>query len=175
MNTRPRSVSVLLAFACLAWPLEVLKAAPAARSTAPHPSAGSSAPTPATDGSRDSESLSVEARAAALRAAGNQAMLEMRYVDALAAYQQAATLEPDYKGVLYSIARAHQLLGEFADALKTLERFNREASAETKAKVGGLERLFDELRARVGMLEVTCNVNGARVLFRGKVLGTTPL
>ena len=114
-------------------------------------------------------------RAAALRDDGNRAMLEMRYVDALASYRQAAALAPEYVGVLYSIARAHQLLGEFAEALTTLERFDRQASPEVKAKVGQLDKLFAELRSRVGTLQLTCNVPGARVLLRDKVIGTTPL
>ncbi len=162
--------SLLLLGACLVWPLADLSAAPAARSPSAHPLGPGTA-----EDAREAEPANPGGRAAALRAAGNQAMLEMRYVDALSSYQQAAALEPEYKGVLYSIARAHQLLGEFAEALKTLERFDREASAETKAKVGGLDRLFAELRARVGTLELTCNVSGARVLLRSKVLGTTPL
>ena len=139
-----------------------------------HPAVhGSSVTAPNDD--RELEPPSPEERAVNLRAAGNQAMLEMRYVDALAAYQQAAALAPEYTGVLYSIARAHQLLGEFTAALRALEQFDREASPETKAKVGGLDRLFAELRARVGTLELKSNVSGARVLLRNKVLGTTPL
>jgi hypothetical protein len=159
-----------LVAACLAWPLSDLAAAPATRATPTHSAVASP-----TNDVRDADRNPNEGRAAVLRAAGNQAMLEMRYVDALAAYQQSAVLAPDYTGVLYSIARAHQLLGEFAEALKTLERFEREASPEMKAKVGGLDRLFAELRGRVGTLELSSNVSGARVLLRSKVLGTTPL
>lgn len=160
----------LVVSASFAWPLGGLAAAPATR-----PAPTRAAPSAPSSDTRDVEPSSDEGRAAQLRAAGNQAMLEMRYVDALAAYQQSAALSPDYKGVLYSIARAHQLLGEFAEALQTLERFEREASPEAKAKVGGLDRLFAELRGRVGTLELRSNVNGARVLLRNKVLGTTPL
>jgi hypothetical protein len=167
---RPARLFPLVLGACLAWPFSDLAAAPAARTPAAHTAVAS----PPSD-ARDTDPNTGERRAEALRAAGNQAMLEMRYVDALASYQQAATLAPEYAGVLYSIARAHQLLGEFAEALKTLERFDREASPEVKAKVGGLDRLFAELRGRVGTLELSSNVNGARVLLRNKVLGITPL
>lgn len=167
---RPHRLLQLIVSAGFAWPLGALAAPPTARS-APSHAALSSPPNDA----RDADPTSDEGRAAQLRAAGNQAMLEMRYVDALAAYQQSAALAPEYKGVLYSIARAHQLLGDFAEALQTLERFDREASPEVKAKVGGLDRLFVELRGRVGTLDLSCNVNGARVLLRNKVLGTTPL
>ena len=114
-------------------------------------------------------------QAATLRSEGNQAMLDMRYVDALAAYQQALALEPSHSGVLYSITRAHQLLGEFAEALTTLEAFSQRATPEERAKVGRLDRLFAELRARVGLLQLSCNVKGARVLLRDRFIGTTPL
>ncbi len=164
-----QSLSLLVASAALLWPAPDLSAAPAT-----HPT-GHAASVTAPSDAREPESPSPDERALNLRAAGNQAMLEMRYVDALASYQQAAALAPEYTGVMYSIARAHQLLGEFTAALRALEQFEREASPETKAKVGGLDRLFAELRARVGTLELRSNVNGARVLLRNKVLGTTPL
>ena len=173
---RSRCLSLFVSCASVAWPVPCLHAAPPARAASQHgapiaaATPSSSPPTPAAPATEDAE-----ARAATLRADGNQAMLEMRYVDALSSYQQAATLAPEYTGVLYSIARAHQLLGEFAQALKALERFEREASPETKAKVGQLDRLFSDLRARVGTLELACNVSGARVMLRNRVIGTTPL
>ena len=139
-------------------------------SAAPQSSSPASLPQPAL-----APEPSNEQRAAALRDAGNQAMLEMRYVDALSSYQQALSLSPNYSGLLYSIARAHQLLGEFAEALTTLEAFDRSAPPEVRAKVGRLDRLFAELRARVGVLQLGCNVKGARVLLRDKVIGITPL
>jgi hypothetical protein len=121
------------------------------------------------------ESASNEERARLLRDSGNQAMLDMRYVDALALYEQSRSLWPDEVGVDYSIARAHQLLGEFPEALGALERFERRASPEVKAKVGRLDQLFAELRSRVSTLHLKCAEKGARVLFRDKVIGVTPL
>ena len=53
--------------------------------------------------------------------------------------------------------------------------FRREASSEAKARVGRLDQLFAELRSRVGTLQLSCNVKGARVLVRDKLIGTTPL
>jgi len=102
-------------------------------------------------------------------------MLDMRYVDALSFYGQARSLDPDDVGVLYSIARAHQLLGEFPEALSLLEEFERRATPEAKAKVGGLQQLFLDLKSRVATLELRCSQPGARVLLRDKVIGTTPL
>lgn len=114
-------------------------------------------------------------RARALREQGNQAMLDMRYVDALALYHQSRALDPDDVGVEYSVARAHQLLGEFAEALTALERFEERATPEVKAKVGRLDQLLSDLRSRVSTLQLKCSQSGARVLVRDKVIGVTPL
>jgi len=114
-------------------------------------------------------------RARALRDEGNQAMLDMRYVDALALYREAHGLAPTELGVLYSMARAHQLLGDLPEALDELEEFDRLASPEMKAKVGGLDQLFFDLRSHISTLELRCSQPGARVLVRDRVVGTTPL
>jgi hypothetical protein len=124
---------------------------------------------------RVAEGASQAERARLLRDGGNQAMLDMRYVDALALYEQSRALEPGDIGVEYSVARAHQLLGEFPEALSALERFDRRASPEVKARVGRLDQLFSELRSRVSTLQLKCTEKGARVLFRDKVIGVTPL
>jgi hypothetical protein len=102
-------------------------------------------------------------------------MLGMRYSDALQSYEQAAKLAPDDVGLDYSIARAHQLLGDYPHALTALERFDARASAEAKARVGKLDELYAQIRPRVATLELRCAVTGARVLVRDKVLGVTPL
>ncbi len=114
-------------------------------------------------------------RARALRDQGNQAMLDMRYVDALGLYQQSRALDPEDVGVIYSLARAHQLLGEFPEALDHLEEFERRAPSEMKVKVGRLEQLLVDLKSRVSTLILRCNQPGARVLLRDRVVGTTPL
>ena len=147
-----------------------LPAGPVGAETQRAPSVASDAKLPA----KPEEDGSGE-RARALRDAGNQAMLDMRYVDALSLYGQARQLDPEDVGVLYSIARAHQLLGEFPEALSQLEEFERRASPEAKAKVGHLEQLFVELRSRISTLELRCSQPGARVLVRDKVIGSTPL
>lgn len=164
MMRHSKSLALLCIVSSTSLSVSPALAAPPARGAAPVPVAE-----PAI------EPAGGDDRASGLRSAGNQAMLEMRYVDALAAYRESAALAPEYTGIWYSIARAHQLLGEFAEALTSLERFEREAAPETKAKVGQLDRLFAELRARVGTLQLTCNVQGARVLLRNKVIGVTPL
>lgn len=105
----------------------------------------------------------------------DRAMLDMRYVDALSLYEQVRALDSANVGLDYSIARAHQMVGEFPEALSALERFERRASAQEKAMVGRLQQLFTELRSRVSVLRLRCNQVGARVLVRERVIGTTPL
>src|SRR5262249_27972540 len=115
------------------------------------------------------------ARAASLRSQGNQAMLDMHYTDALAAYEEARRLAPEDVTVLYSLGRAHEFLGEYPEALHALESFREQASPEARARVSGLDDVLKEIRARVGTLTLRCNVAGARVSLRGRVIGTTPL
>ena len=110
-----------------------------------------------------------------LRDQGNEAMLGMRYSDALASYQQALRLSPESAGLHYSIARAYQFLGEYPEALGALESFEKYATPETKAKVGKLDALYAQIRPRISTLKLTCSAPGARVLLRDKVIGTTPL
>src|SRR5262249_25013385 len=85
-------------------------------------------------------------RAVSLRSQGNEAMLGMRYSDALPSYEQAAALAPDDVGLDYSIARAHQMLGDYPEALTALERFQARASLDAKARVGKLDELFGQIR-----------------------------
>jgi hypothetical protein len=106
---------------------------------------------------------------------GDRAMLDMRYVDALSFYEQVRALDPADVGLDYSIARAHQMLGEFPEALTALERFEQRASVEQKARVARLSQLFTDLRSRVSVFRLRCNQAGARVLVRDRVIGTTPL
>ena len=114
-------------------------------------------------------------KAGKLRSQGNEAMLGMRYSDALTFYQQAAVLTPDDATLQYNIARAHQLLGDYPEALTALEKFDKQAAPDTKAKVGKLDELYAQMRPRVATLNLLCATPGARVLVGSKVIGTTPL
>lgn len=106
---------------------------------------------------------------------GNEAMLAMRYSDALDAYARAERLAPDDAGIQYSLARAHQFLGQYPEALTALEVFAARATPAEKARIRGLGELMSELRPRVSRLDLRCNVAGARVLVRNRVVGVTPL
>lgn len=151
-----RCMGIALALASLTRAAGAAPSAPAA-----------TAPAPASDSPSD--------RAGKLRDQGNEAMLGMRYSDALEFYKQALELAPDNLGLLYSIARADQFVGEYPDALAALERFAKDAPPEMRAKVGRLDELFAQIRPRVAVLDLKCDLPGARVIVREKVIGTTPL
>ena len=112
--------------------------------------------------------------AADLKKKGDDAMDALRYDEALAAYTQAYELGHD-PAILYNRGRLHQARGEMPAAVDDLERFEREASPDLRAKVPKLSELLAEVRAKVSTLGIHCNVDGARVMVRGVVVGTTPL
>jgi hypothetical protein len=114
------------------------------------------------------------ASAAELKKTGDEAMMELRYDDALAAYDKAFELEPS-PVFRYNRGRALQALNRFPEALDELEAFDREAPDELKARVPGLEELIIGVRGKVATVEVVSDPPGARVLIRDKLMGKTPL
>ena len=114
------------------------------------------------------------ARAAQLKAQGDEHFDALRYADAITFYFQVYAIVRD-PVVLYNIGRAHQALGRYPQALAELRRFEAEAPPEVKARVPMLAGLIAEVNARVARLEIECNVAGARVFVRGELVGKTPL
>jgi hypothetical protein len=112
--------------------------------------------------------------AAALKAQGDDAMQRLDYSKALALYEQAYALEKN-AALLYNRGRALQALRRFPEALDALEAFEREAAPELKTRVPKLGELVTEVRGKVSVLVLSCNVEGARVVVGQRVIGTTPL
>ncbi len=110
----------------------------------------------------------------ALKRAGDEAMDGLRFEEAVQSYRQAYALKAD-AAVLYNIGRANEGLGDYPAALESLERFEREASADLKKRAQGFEELLRDVRGRVAVLEVETNAAGARILLRSKQIGTAPL
>ena len=113
-------------------------------------------------------------RAKALKASGDAAMDSGRPADAVIAYSSAYELSAD-PALLYNRGRALQALTEYPRALDELERFEREAPAELKAKVPKLAELIAELRSKVTTVTIDCRIAGARVLLRDRALTTCPV
>jgi hypothetical protein len=114
------------------------------------------------------------ARAVELKQRGDVAIDSMRYGEAADAYTKAYAITKD-PALLYNRGRALQALGDFPGALTDLEAFEAAASSDLKARVPRLAELVAEVRGHVATLVLSCNVAGARVLVREKIVGTTPL
>ncbi len=111
--------------------------------------------------------------AAALKLRADSEMESLRYAEALADYTRAYDLSPD-PVLLYNRGRVLQALERFAEALDQIERFAHEAPPELRARVPKLQELLADLGGRVSALTIRCDVPGARVLVRDKVVATTP-
>lgn len=114
-----------------------------------------------------------DARTAARRQ-GDEAMKELRYGDALAAYRAAHEQSPD-PVLLYNMARACQSLERFPEAVDYAEQFRAQAPPEVLARVPGLDGLITQLRARVSTLDLQAEPAGARVMLRGREIARTPV
>jgi hypothetical protein len=105
---------------------------------------------------------------------GDEAMIALRYQEALAHYQHAyeATKNP---ALLYNMGRAYEGLAEFPKALDALEEFNDKATSELKARVGlaQLDALLRDVRNRVATLVVSCSVENADIRLGEKMIGRT--
>jgi len=115
-----------------------------------------------------------KADAASLKKQGDAKMVDLEYAEALELYNRAYDLNP-IPALYYNRGRALQAMRRFPDALDQLEAFQREAPADLKARVPKLQELIDSVRANVATITVTCNVDGARVLVRSLLVGTTPI
>jgi hypothetical protein len=110
----------------------------------------------------------------AIKARGDAAMESLRYSEALDLYTQAYSLTKD-PALLYNQGRAQQALGNFPGALTAFEGFAKEASPELRARVPKLDELIADVRKHVAHIVVHCATQGARVIVRERVAGTTPL
>lgn len=94
-----------------------------------------------------------------LKKRGNQAMLDLNYADALAAYTAAIAIAPDDASLYYNLGRAQQAREDFPAALDALDTFGQKASPEMRARVPKLDQLIADVRSRVGTLAVQCSAD----------------
>jgi hypothetical protein len=118
----------------------------------------------------DASATANEVESAKLKQKGDEAFDALRHEDAITFYTQAYALSPN-PALLYNRGRSKQALGRFPEALVDLEQFSRTAPPEVRAKVPGIDKLVADVRARVGDLVVTCDVPGARLVVRDRVMG----
>jgi hypothetical protein len=114
------------------------------------------------------------AQAAALKRRGDDEMESLRYAEALADYGEAYRLSGD-PALVYNRARVLEALERFPEAYAELERFASDASPALRAKVPQLKELMRDLATRITTLTIRCEVRGARLLVRDKLIGTAPI
>lgn len=104
---------------------------------------------------------------------GDEAMDAGRAAEALAAYRRAREITPS-PALDYNIGRALLAVGDFAGALEAFERYDSTASAELKQRTHRLAEIMSELRAKIAMLTLAGDLEGARVTIRGEAVAVSP-
>lgn len=106
---------------------------------------------------------------------GVQLFKENDFSAALVEFLRAYEIDPKYQ-VLYNIGEAYYQLQDYANALKTLERYLAEGSGKIgAARKKTVEEEITTLKTRVATLTVTTNEPGARITIDDILVGSTPL
>jgi hypothetical protein len=165
MRIPSRPVAILLSLQLLAVPLlsQAQKGKPAAGPRRPAASASAVAAAP-----------SPEEQLRTRKQQGDEAMVALRYSDALAAYREVFATTGE-AALLYNMARAFQGLERFPEALDHFEQFKAKDSPELLAKVATLDELVEQVRGRVSSLSIVAEQPGARVVLRDAEIGRTPV
>jgi hypothetical protein len=103
---------------------------------------------------------------AAAKKRGDALFADRRYEEALSAYDAAYQAEPN-PAIDYNRSSTLEALTRFPEALDSIERFEKDAPVDLKAKVPGLAQYIADLRVKVATVEIAVNVQSARVLLRG--------
>lgn len=100
---------------------------------------------------------------------------ETDYPAALIEFRRAYEIDPRYQA-LYNIGETYFQLNDYANALKTLERYLKDGGAQVSAaRREEVQKEIDKLRTRVATLDVTTNVPDAEVSIDDISAGKTPL
>jgi hypothetical protein len=99
---------------------------------------------------------------------------EADYRSALNEFRRAYELDPRYQ-VLYNIAEANFQLQDYANALRTFQKYLNEGGAKiTPARRAEVEKELDKLKKRVARLDVVTSEPGATIAIDDVAVGTTP-
>ena len=97
------------------------------------------------------------------------------FVAALVEFRRAYELVPNYR-VLFDIAQSLYQLQRYAEALSAFESYLAQAGTQiAPVRRASVESDIRALRARVGRLDVTTNVDGAEIRVDDQTVGTSPL
>ncbi len=119
-------------------------------------------------------SAEIADRAMRLKKQGDEAILNIKYADALRLYEESLRLLPN-PALHYNRGRAFEALERTVEAIEAYETFLREARTELRSKTPGLAEHVGGLRRKTAKLALDVDVAGARVRLRQIVLGTTPI
>ena len=99
---------------------------------------------------------------------------EGRYDAALAEFQRAYELAPAHQA-LYNLGRVHAAMGHAVEAARVFEQYLGEAGDDVpSARRREVRDALERQRARIGHVEVTCNVPGATLSVDGVDITTLP-
>jgi Tetratricopeptide repeat len=100
---------------------------------------------------------------------------ESDYAAALIEFRRAYDLDPRYQA-LYNIGETYFQLQDYANALRTLDKYLRDGGAQISAgRRDEVQKEIDKLRTRVATLEVTTNLPDVEIAVDDVPVGKTPL
>ena len=98
-----------------------------------------------------------------------------KYEQAAVAFETAYDLKPSYK-ILFNLAQAENEQGRYAAALRAYTRYLVEGGDEVgEERTARVKEEIKRLNSLVGMVVLSCDVDGATVYVDGKRRGETPL
>lgn len=100
---------------------------------------------------------------------------ESKFDEALIEFERAYALSP-HPSVLFNIAASHRELSHYAESIQFYEQFLAEAKGKVKDELlTRAQEELDEVRNRVGTVNLKIQPDGVEVSIDGRELGTTPL
>jgi hypothetical protein len=171
-RTLPTLVTSLCVLAASSHGLAKPKAAPAAAASAPAtppPSPPAAEPAPA----KSDAATKKEAGERFKR--GTELYSEGEYSLALAEFERAYTLVPDYR-VLYNIGQVNIQLGQYARARVMLKEYMLRGVSELSAeRLKSVQGDLEMLAGRTALVVLEVEPEGVEVTIDGKLVGTTPV
>ncbi len=100
---------------------------------------------------------------------------EADYAAALIEFRRAYEVDPRYQA-LYNIGMTHYQLQDYANALRTLEKYLKDGGAQISAeRRAEVEKEIEKLKTRVAQIEITVNEPDADVAIDDVPAGKSPL
>jgi hypothetical protein len=131
------------------------------------------APSPSAPPAAPSKAAAAEADAHYRR--GVDLYKEADYAAALIEFRRAYEIDPKYQA-LYNIGETYFQLNDYANALRTLEKYLKDGGGQISAgRHDEVQKEIEKLRTRVATLEVTANLPDADIAIDDVSVGKTPL